>query len=62
MVGQGSYNVPTTLNMEFSVIWYFMSPWMMDEFIDWPKPYLLLAATYGEILTWMIEMWMRIGK
>ena len=30
----------------------------MDEFIHWPKPYLLLAATCDEILSWMIEIWM----
>ena len=31
---------------------------MMDEFIHWPKPYLLLSATCDEILSWMIEIWM----
>ena len=30
----------------------------MDEFIHWPKPYLLLSATCDEILSWMIEIWM----
>ena len=33
---------------------------MMDEFIHWPKPYLLLSTTYDEILLWMIEIWMKI--
>ena len=33
--------------------------WMMDEFIHWPNPYLLLSATCDEILSWMIEMWMK---
>ena len=32
---------------------------MMDEFIRWPKPYLLLSATCDEILSWMIEIWMK---
>jgi hypothetical protein len=32
--------------------------WWM-RFIHWPKPYLLLATTYDEILSWMIEIWMR---
>ena len=32
---------------------------MMDEFIHWPKPYLLLSATCDEILSSMIEIWMR---
>ena len=32
---------------------------MMDEFIHWPKPYLLLSATCDEILSWMIEIWMK---
>ena len=32
-----------------------ISSWMMDEFICWPKPYLLLSATCFEILSWMIE-------
>ena len=32
---------------------------MMDEFIHWPKPYLLLLATCGEMLLWMIEVWMK---
>jgi hypothetical protein len=36
----------------------------MDEFIHWPKPYLLLSATYDEILSWMNERWMEkpLGK
>ena len=33
--------------------------WMIDEFIHWPKPYLLLSATCDEILSWMIEIWMK---
>jgi hypothetical protein len=33
--------------------------WMMDEFNHWPKPYLLLSATYDGILSWMIEIWMK---
>ena len=32
---------------------------MMDEFIHWPKPYLLLSATCDEILSWVIEVWMK---
>ena len=32
---------------------------MMDEFIHWPKPYLLLSATVDEVLSWMIENWMK---
>ena len=31
----------------------------MDEFIHGPKPYLLMSATYGEILSWMIMFWMK---
>ena len=31
---------------------------MMEEFIRWPKPYLLLSATYHETLSWMIGNWM----
>ena len=27
----------------------------MDEFIRWPKPYVLLSTTRDEILSWMIE-------
>ena len=34
--------------------------WMMDEFICWPKPYVLLSATCDEILSWLIEIWMKI--
>jgi hypothetical protein len=33
---------------------------MIDEFIYWPKPYLLLLATCDEMLSWMIEIWMKI--
>jgi hypothetical protein len=33
--------------------------WMMDEFINWPKPCFLLSATCDEILSWMIEFWMK---
>ena len=32
---------------------------MIDEFIHWSKPYLLLLATCDEILSWMIEIWMK---
>ena len=32
----------------------------MDEFMYWPKPYLLLSSTCDEILSWMIEMGMKI--
>ena len=32
---------------------------MMDEFIHWPKPYLLLSTTCDEILSWMIVIWMK---
>ena len=32
---------------------------MMDEFIHSPKLYLLLSATGDEMLSWMIEMWMK---
>ena len=30
--------------------------WMMDEFIYWPKPYLLLSAICDETWSWMIEI------
>ena len=33
--------------------------WMIDEFIHWPNPYLLLSATCDNILSWMIEIWMK---
>ena len=32
---------------------------MMDEFIHWPKPYLLLPTTCDEMLSWMIKFWMK---
>jgi hypothetical protein len=32
---------------------------MMDEFVHWPKPYLLLSTTCDEMLSWMIENWMK---
>ena len=28
---------------------------MMDGFIRWPKPYLLLPTTCDELLSWMLE-------
>ena len=31
----------------------------MDGFIHQPKPYLLLFATCDEMLSWMIEIWMK---
>ena len=31
----------------------------MDEFTHQPKPYIILSATYDEILSWMIEIWMK---
>ena len=34
--------------------------WIMDEFIHWRKLYPLLSATCDEILSWMIEIWMKI--
>ena len=33
----------------------------MDEFIHFPKPYLLLLAACDEILSWMIEVWIKIS-
>ena len=30
-----------------------------DEIIHWPKAYLLLLSTSDEILSWMIEIWMK---
>ena len=32
---------------------------MVDEFIHWPNPYLLLWAACDEKLSWMIEIWMK---
>ena len=32
---------------------------MMDEFIHWPKPYLLLSTTYDEVLSKMLGTWMK---
>ena len=32
---------------------------MMDEFIHWLKPYLLLSATCDEMLSWVIEIGMK---
>ena len=64
----------TTLNVILSVIWnvvitfrmtFLMSKvnkilsWMMDEFIHSPKPELLLPATCDEILSRVIEIWMK---
>ena len=31
----------------------------MDKFIYWPKAYLLLLTTCDEILSWIIEIWMK---
>ena len=31
----------------------------MDEYIHWSKPYLLLSATFDELLPWVIENWMK---
>jgi hypothetical protein len=33
--------------------------WMVDEFIHWPKPYILLSATCDEILSRVITIWMK---
>ena len=33
---------------------------MVDEFIRWPKPNLLLSPTCDDILTWMIVIWMKL--
>jgi len=32
---------------------------MMVEFIHWSKPYFLLSITCDEMLSWMIEIWMK---
>ena len=32
---------------------------MMDEFIHWLKPYLLFLVACDEILSWVIEIWMK---
>jgi hypothetical protein len=31
----------------------------MDEFIYWPKPYLLLSSICDELLSWIIGIWMK---
>jgi hypothetical protein len=37
-----------------------MLSWMIDEFIHWPKLYLLLSSTCDETLSsWMIIIWMK---
>ena len=33
--------------------------WMMDESIHCPKPYRLLSPTWDEILSWVVETWMK---
>ena len=33
--------------------------WIMDEFIHWSKPYLLLSTTCDEMLSWAIGIWMK---
>ena len=44
--------------------WYFswiskqILSWMMDKFIYWSKPYLLLSATCDELVSWLFEIWM----
>ena len=54
----------------FRSVWWFLGwhflwiseqilSWMLDEFIHWLKPYLLLSATSDEILSWMIEFWLK---
>jgi hypothetical protein len=43
----------------FNVFTTYTLSWMMDKFIHWPKPYLLWSATCDEILSWMIEIWMK---
>ena len=51
----------TMLTFQMTILmnkWKILS-WMMAEFIDWPKSYLLLSATCDEILSWMIEIWMK---
>ena len=37
---------------------------MIDELIQHLKSYLLLSATYDEILSWMIDIWVEksLGK
>jgi hypothetical protein len=32
---------------------------MMDGFIHWPNPNLLVSTTCDEVLSWMIEIWMK---
>ena len=33
---------------------------MMDVFVHWPKSYFLFSATCDEVLSWMVEIWMKI--
>ena len=33
--------------------------WMMDEFIRWAKPCLLMSTTCDEVLSWMNECLVR---
>jgi hypothetical protein len=41
------------------MIEHLLSWLMMGEFIHWPKPYLLLSTTCDEIVSWMLEIWMK---
>ena len=36
-----------------------MLSWMMDEFIRWLKPYLLLSTPCDETLSWMMDNFIR---
>ena len=50
------FNVTT---VTFWMALQILSPYMTDEFVRWLKRYLLLSATRDEILSWMIEIWMK---
>ena len=60
----GIYVTLVTFWMTFLMNNWEILSWMMDEFMHWPKPYLLLLATFDEILSWKIEIWIKksLGK
>ena len=60
----GIYVTLVTFWMTFLMNNWEILSWMMDEFMHWPKPYLLLSATFDEILSWKIEIWIKksLGK
>ena len=52
------FNMPM-VNVWMTLLMNKCTSALMDVCIYWPKPYLLLSSSCDEMLSWMLETWMK---